>query len=72
MMTKNGPRGVSVADVTNLKAMIASSDIVAADAAATKMFGLQPSEIGHIKIAHDMKLGNMNLEELSISKQKMA
>ncbi len=71
MMTKNGPRGVSVADVTNLKAMIVSSDIVAADAAATKMFGLQPSEIGHISIAHKMKLGNMNLEELSISKQKM-
>lgn len=72
MMTKNGPRGVSVADVTNLKALIASSDIVAADAAATKMFGLEPSEIGHIKIAHSMRLGNMNLEELSISKQKMA
>jgi len=71
MMTKNGPRGVSVADVTNLKALIASPDIVAADAAATKMFGLQPSEIGHIGIAHEMKLGNMNLEELSISKQKM-
>lgn len=71
MMTKNGPRGVSVADVTNLKALIASSDIVAADAAATKMFGLDPKEIGHIDIAHNMKLGNMNLEELSISKQKM-
>jgi len=72
MMTKNGPRGVSVADVVNLKALIASSDIVAADAAATKMFGLQPSDIGHIRIAHDMKLGNMNLEELTISKQKIA
>ena len=72
MMTKNGPRGVSVADVTNLKALIASSDIVAADAAATKMFGLQPDDIGHIAIGHEMKLGNMNLEELSISKQKMA
>jgi len=72
MMTKNGPRGVSVADVNNLKALIASADIVAADAAATKMFGLQPSEIGHIGIAHNMKLGNMNLGELSISKQKMS
>lgn len=72
MMTKNGPRGVSVADVVNLKALIASSDIVAADAAATKMFGLQPADIGHIRIAHEMKLGNMNLEELTISKQKIA
>jgi len=72
MMTKNGPRGVSVADVVNLKALIASADIVAADAAATKMFGMQPSEIGHIQIAHDMKLGNMNLEELTISRQKIS
>ncbi|MCU4165328.1 DUF362 domain-containing protein [Carboxylicivirga caseinilyticus] len=72
MMTKNGPRGVSLADVTNLKALIASTDIVAADAAATKMFGLEPQSIGHIEIAHKMKLGNMNLEELSISKQKIA
>lgn len=71
MMTKNGPRGVSVADVTNLKALIASTDIVAADAAASKMFGFEPADIGHIQIAHDMKLGNMNLEELSISKQKI-
>ncbi len=72
ILTKNGPRGVSTADVNNLKALIASTDIVAADAAATKMFGLAPSEIGHINIAHKMKIGNMNLEELSISKQKIA
>lgn len=72
MLTKNGPRGVSVSDVVNLKALIASTDIVAADTAAAKMFGLRPIDIRHIQIAHNMDIGNMNLEELSISKQKMS
>lgn len=72
MMTKNGPRGVSTADVVNLKALIVSTDIVATDAAAAKMFGLEPKEIDHIKIAHEMGLGNMNLNELNITRIKIA
>jgi uncharacterized protein (DUF362 family) len=72
MMTKNGPRGVSTADVVNLKALIASPDIVATDAAAAKMFGLEPEEVGHIKIAHEMGIGNMNLSELNIQKVKIS
>ncbi|GAF01848.1 DUF362 domain-containing protein [Saccharicrinis fermentans] len=71
MMTKNGPRGVSTADVVNLKALIASTDIVATDAAATKMFGLEPDDVGHIKIAHQMGLGNKNLQELNIHRIKI-
>ncbi|TLX77783.1 DUF362 domain-containing protein [Labilibacter sediminis] len=71
MMTKNGPRGVSTADVVNLKALIASTDIVATDAAAAKMFGLEPEEVGHIKIAHEMGIGNMNLNELNITRIKI-
>ncbi|MGQ1787365.1 MULTISPECIES: DUF362 domain-containing protein [unclassified Saccharicrinis] len=71
MMTKNGPRGVSTADVVNLKALIASADIVATDAAAAKMFGLEPDEVGHIKIAHEMGLGNKNLNEINIHRIKI-
>ena len=71
MLTKNGPRGVSTSDVVNLKALIASTDIVAADAAATKMFGSEPSEIEHIKIADEMGLGTMDLTKLSISRIKV-
>ncbi|MBN2166370.1 MAG: DUF362 domain-containing protein [Marinilabiliaceae bacterium] len=71
MLTKNGPRGVSTADVVNLKALIASSDIVAADAAAAKLFGSEPAEIEHIKIANDMGLGTMDLTSLAISRIKV-
>jgi uncharacterized protein (DUF362 family) len=71
MLTKNGPRGVSTSDVVNLKALIASTDIVAADAAAAKMFGSEPADIEHIKIASDMGLGVMDLSAVSISRIKL-
>lgn len=71
VMKKNGPRGVSVADVVNMKTLIASKDIVAADAAAAKVFGLNPADIGHIKYAHEMNVGTMDLSTLNIDRIKM-
>ncbi|PRZ01456.1 DUF362 domain-containing protein [Marinilabilia salmonicolor] len=72
MMTRNGPRGVSVSDVANLKALIAGKDIVAVDAAATMMFGEKPENIKHIRLANEMGLGSMDLQNLSIKRVKMA
>ncbi len=72
MLTRNGPRGVSTSDVADLKALIAGRDIVAVDAAATLMFGDKPESINHIKIAHDMGLGTLELDKLSISRIKMS
>jgi len=72
MMTRNGPRGVSVSDVADLKALIAGKDIVAVDAAATMMFGEKPENIKHIRLANEMCLGSMNLQNLSIKRVKMA
>jgi len=54
VMKRNGPRGVSVDDVTTLKSQIVSTDMVAADAAAAKLFGIEPDEISYIKIANAM------------------
>jgi uncharacterized protein (DUF362 family) len=68
VMTRNGPRGVSQADIVIKKSLIISTDMVAADAAATRIFGSDPSDIGHIKIAHEMGVGNMNLDELNIER----
>lgn len=66
VMMRNGPRGVSVDDVVEMKSLIASTDMVAADAAATRLFGMEPEDVGHIRIAHEMGVGNMNLDELNI------
>jgi uncharacterized protein (DUF362 family) len=71
MLTKNGPRGVSTADVIVLKALIASADIVAADAAATKLFGSEPDQVEHLKIANSMGLGTLDLSKVAIQRIKM-
>jgi len=71
VMKKNGPKGVSLADVSLEKAQIISTDIVAADAAAAKIFGAEPETIGHIKIAGEMGLGEMNLSKLNIHRMKV-
>lgn len=71
VMTRNGPRGVSQADLVMKRSLIISTDMVAADAAASRIFGEEPSEIGHIKIAHEMGVGNMNLDELNIERLRV-
>ena len=66
VMKKNGPRGVSKDDVLTMKSQIVSTDLVAADAAAAKLFGVDPKNIDHIRIANEMKLGVMDLDKISI------
>jgi uncharacterized protein (DUF362 family) len=68
VMMKNGPRGVSEADVSLMKSLIVSPDIVAADAAATKLFGIDPSEVEYIGIGDSMGAGNMHLDQLNINR----
>ncbi|MBU0765662.1 MAG: DUF362 domain-containing protein [Bacteroidetes bacterium] len=71
VMMSNGPKGVSKDDVNILKSLIVSSDIVAADTAAAKIFGIEPDEIQYIKLAAEMGVGKMDLESLSIKRIKM-
>lgn len=66
VLKRNGPRGVSKDDVLTMKSQIVSTDIVAADAAAAKLFGSDPEKVEYIKIAADMKLGTVDLDKLSI------
>ncbi len=71
VMTKNGPRGVSKADVLNMKYLIVSDDMVAADAAAAKIFGMEPEEVKYIQMASEMGVGQMDLSKLNISRIKV-
>jgi len=71
VMKKNGPRGVSVEDVVTMKSLIVSTDIVAADAASTKLFGIEPDDVKYIKLAHEMKIGRMDIDKLNINRIKM-
>ncbi|MFZ7128595.1 MAG: DUF362 domain-containing protein [Desulfobacterales bacterium] len=71
VMKQNGPRGVSVGDVVPMKSQIVSTDLVAADAAAAKLFGAEPGDIRHIQLAAQMNLGQMDLSALSINRIKL-
>jgi uncharacterized protein (DUF362 family) len=68
VMKRNGPRGVSKNDLVEMKSQIISTDIVAADAAAAKLFGMNPDNISYIKIADQMKIGTKDLTKLSIKR----
>lgn len=71
VMKRNGPRGVSEGDVIPMKAQIVSTDLVAADAAAAKIFGADPDDIRHIQLANQMKIGRMDLSALKINRIKL-
>jgi len=71
VMKQNGPRGVSAGDVVALKSLIVSPDFVAADAAAAKIFGAEPSDIPYIQLAAEMGLGRIDLNALSINRIKI-
>lgn len=71
VLMKNGPRGVGEEDVAKMKFLVMSDDMVAADAAAAKIFGMQPTEVPYIKQAHEMKIGNMELDSQNIGRIKI-
>jgi len=71
VMMRNGPRGVSVEDVVTMEAQVISTDIVAADAASSLMFGVQPAEVGHIRLGEEMGIGSMQLDQLNINRLRM-
>ncbi|MBS3806754.1 MAG: DUF362 domain-containing protein [Bacteroidales bacterium] len=70
VMLRNGPRGVSVNDVTTMKYQIISDDIVAADASSAKIFG-SDERVPHIKMGDEMGYGQADLSKLNIGRLKM-
>ncbi len=68
VMKRNGPRGVSLADVVLMKSQIISTDIVAADAASAKLFGFNPDDILYISLAKELGVGTSDLSSLKINR----
>lgn len=71
VLSKRGPRGVTVEDVTLTKSLILSRDCVAADAAACKVFGVEPETVPYIKMAADAGIGQLDLTKLNINRIKI-
>ena len=71
ILLRNGPQGGSLNDVKLLNTVVVGTDQVAIDAFAASLFGLQGSEVGYIKLAHQRGLGNMELSGLQITRVKL-
>ena len=66
ILTNNGPTGGNLNDVKKLDTVIASADVVAADAFATTLFNMKPADIDYIRFGNEMGLGKMDLKSLQI------
>ena len=71
VMMRNGPRGVSKEDLSNMKSLMLSTDWVAIDAAGAKMMGKEPASIEHIAMAAAMGVGKIDLATMNIHRMKM-
>lgn len=68
ILTAHGPQGGDLKDVKIMNTVIASTDIVAADAYATTLFGMKPEDIPVTVAAHKRGLGEMRLDRMKILK----
>jgi len=68
ILTNHGPSGGSLNDVKVLNKLIASTDMVAADAYATGLFGIKPTEISITVTAHKRGLGEIDLTKVKLIK----
>jgi len=71
VMKRHGPRGRSGKDVAAFRSLIASDDILAADIAATKLFGEDIKNVRYIQLATEMKVGNADLKNMNIARIKL-
>jgi uncharacterized protein (DUF362 family) len=62
----HGPTGGNLNDVRQADTVIASHDIVAADAYAATLFDLTGADISYIKAAAEMGLGTLDLESIQV------
>lgn len=68
MTTANGPSRARPQDIVLKKSLLLSTDIVAVDAAAAKLFGSEPKSIPYIDFAAKHKIGKADLNALRIKK----
>lgn len=67
-MLHNGPRGVSLRDVTEMRSLLISTDMVTADAAAARLLGLDPEQVDYIRLAAAQGVGRLDLGSLAIKR----
>jgi uncharacterized protein (DUF362 family) len=66
ILTAHGPGGGNLNDVKKLDTVIASTDVITADAYATTLFGLTADDIGYIRLGAEMGLGEKNWSAVKV------
>ena len=66
ILVANGPTGGNLDDVKQTDTVIASADVIAADAYAATLFGLSGNDIDYIRIGAEMGLGQIDLDAIRI------
>jgi uncharacterized protein (DUF362 family) len=66
ILTTHGPTGGSLNDVQQADTVIASHDLVAADAWTATLFGKTGADIAYVKAAAEMGLGTMDLDSVKV------
>ena len=66
ILVAHGPTGGDLGDVRQTNMVIASHDIVAADAYAATLFGLDGTDVPYVKAAADMGLGTLDLASIQV------
>ena len=66
ILTAHGPNGGTLENVKTLDTIIASTDPVAADAYATTLFGMKPTDLQTTVVAHQRGLGEIDLAKVNV------
>ena len=66
ILVANGPTGGNLNDVRQMDTIIASADVVAADAYAATLFNMTGADIEYIRLADQLGLGTMDLTSINI------
>jgi len=68
ILRKNGPQGRAKEDGEIAKYQMLGRDMVALDAAAAKLFGMDPATLAYVRIAGEMGAGVADLEKVRIKR----
>ena len=71
-MLRNGPKGKDENDLIATHSLLAGTDIVAIDAAASKLLGNADRDVRHIDLAAEMGLGEKDLSKVAIRRITLA
>ncbi|HGJ66835.1 TPA: DUF362 domain-containing protein [bacterium] len=72
VLTANGPNGGTPQDIKIIGQIIAGVDPVAVDSYSATLFGLKGEDVGYVKVANQMGLGEINLSKIKIQNMKVS